>query len=339
MVRRSPTKRRRNSLMLRRTRSGGVGFRTRSDAVVTVRKACASMARTVQRCQEIQVRTWCWSSPTRVLAAWKDSSMRQRCSGDRDQRGKGLGVGAVAAVVGQFAGGVVAADQQPVVTGLVGVFGAQVDPGPGVPALAFAAGAGGADLPRPRRYRSGEDLDAGGSGVDRDAPVRGDLHHVSQSQRAEGAPQLGVGAVHLIAGDPPRRGTPADGARDHLASQRGLGRERDFGRDLRARATLRVAGPPGGQVQRPVDERVPGRGGVRQIHRDLRVLDPAGGAGVLPLHPDRRGALLQVPGLIDHQHRVRVTQVVHDIAAQIVPDLLGIPLRPRQQVLQRIRGE
>ncbi len=144
--------------------------------------------------------------------------MRQ-AFGDRDQRGKGLGVGAVAAVVGQFAGGVAAADQQPVVTGLVGVFG-QVDPGPGVPALAFAAGAGGADLPRPRRYRSGEDLDAGGSGVDRDAPVRGDLHHVSQSQRAEGAPQLGVGAVHLIAGDPPRRGTPRTARVIILASQR-----------------------------------------------------------------------------------------------------------------------
>ncbi len=34
------------------------------------------MARVVQRCQERQRRTWCWSRPVRPLAAWKDSSMR-----------------------------------------------------------------------------------------------------------------------------------------------------------------------------------------------------------------------------------------------------------------------
>jgi hypothetical protein len=36
------------------------------------------MARVLQRCQERQRRTWCWSIPGRPLALWNDSSMRQR---------------------------------------------------------------------------------------------------------------------------------------------------------------------------------------------------------------------------------------------------------------------
>jgi hypothetical protein len=40
-------------------------------------------------------------------------------------------------------------------------------------------------------------------------------------------------------------------------------------------------------------------GGIGQVDRDLRVLDPARGAGVLALHPDRASALLQVAGLVD----------------------------------------
>jgi hypothetical protein len=38
-------------------------------------------------------------------------------------------------------------------------------------------------------------------------------------------------------------------------------------------------------IQLPVDHGVPGIGGVEQVDGDLGVLDPAGGAGVLALHP------------------------------------------------------
>ena len=77
----------------------------------------------------------------------------------------------------------------------------------------------------------------------------------------------------------------------------------------------------------PVDQRVPAPGGVGQEHRDLGVLDPPRSAGVLALHPDRVHALLHVAGLVDHQHRVRVAEGVDDIAAQIVADRVGVPLR------------
>lgn len=66
-------KSRRNSLTVNVIRPAGVGVVSRSVAVATAKNAWASMARAVQRCQDFQRRTWCWSSPTRRLAAWKDS--------------------------------------------------------------------------------------------------------------------------------------------------------------------------------------------------------------------------------------------------------------------------
>ena len=83
---------------------------------------------------------------------------------------------------------------------------------------------------------------------------------------------------------------------------------------------------------------MPTRGGVGQIHRDLGVLDAPGGAGVLALHPDRMRALLHIAGLVKDQDRAGVAEGVDDIVAQIVADRLGVPFRPRQQVLQPVRG-
>lgn len=72
------SKSRRNSLTVNVISPAAVGVASRSVAVATARKAWASLARVVQRCHERQRRTWCWSRPTRPLAAGKDSSMRQR---------------------------------------------------------------------------------------------------------------------------------------------------------------------------------------------------------------------------------------------------------------------
>jgi hypothetical protein len=90
-------------------------------------------------------------------------------------------------------------------------------------------------------------------------------------------------------------------------------------------AAVAVAGPGFRQVQGPVDKRVPRPGGIRQIHRDLRVLDPAGGWGVLALHADGVGAFLQVSGLIDDQDRVLAAEAIADIVTQVVAHRIGIP--------------
>ena len=91
-------------------------------------------------------------------------------------------------------------------------------------------------------------------------------------------------------------------------------------------------------MQRPVDQPMPGAAGVRQPHGDLGVLDPPGGAGVVPLPPDRGGALLQITGLVHHQDRVRVGELLNDVAADVVADRVGVPDRPGQQMLHAVRA-
>jgi hypothetical protein len=86
-----------------------------------------------------------------------------------------------------------------------------------------------------------------------------------------------------------------------------LGRElRAFG-DPGGLAAGRVSSPGPEQVELAVDQRVPGRGSVAEVNGDLGVLDPPGGAGVLPLHAGRGRAFLKVARLISDQHRARVT--------------------------------
>jgi hypothetical protein len=53
------------------------------------------------------------------------------------------------------------------------------------------------------------------------------------------------------------------------------------------------------------------------VDGDLAVLGAARRAGVLTLHPHRRGALLDVPGLIDHQHPVIGSQMLDHVLPQI----------------------
>lgn len=62
-------------------------------AVVTARNAWANRARVVHWCQEVQRRTWCWSSPVRPLAAWNASSIRYRCPATRTRVRSGTGRG------------------------------------------------------------------------------------------------------------------------------------------------------------------------------------------------------------------------------------------------------
>jgi hypothetical protein len=59
---------------------------------------------------------------------------------------------------------------------------------------------------------------------------------------------------------------------------------------------------------------MPASAGTGQEGADLAVLDPAGGAEVLPLHPRRHPAFLQEPGVVHDQHPARLT--VADLLAQ-----------------------
>src|SRR3954462_8926486 len=68
-------------------------------------------------------------------------------------------------------------------------------------------------------------------------------------------------------------------------------------------------------------------------YADLAVGDLARGAGVLP--PDTAGslALLQKTGLVNHQHRAFVRQVLDHIPADNIAQRIGIPAAPPQDRL------
>ena len=53
--------------------------------------------------------------------------------------------------------------------------------------------------------------------------------------------------------------------------------------------------------------------GIGEKHPNLAVLDAPGGAAVLPRHPGRFAALLEKPGLVDHENAIGRAQVLDDI--------------------------
>src|SRR5690606_19459589 len=97
-------------------------------------------------------------------------------------------------------------------------------------------------------------------------------------------------------------------------------------------APVLVLGPVLGQVELPVDESMTVAAGIACKYTDLAVLDPSGGPGILTADPDRVLALLQEPGLVDHQHAALVTERVGDILAHEVSQMIS---RPRASSEQR----
>ena len=122
-----------------------------------------------------------------------------------------------------------------------------------------------------------------------------DRQHVRDVLGFQPGPQRPVVPVDLVTRDPGERHLRGRSPLDHPPRELRLGRERHLCGDPGGGTAVRVTGPGPGQVQLAVDQRVPGRGRVAQVDRDLRVLDPPGRAGVLPLDAGRRGPLLRSP--------------------------------------------
>jgi hypothetical protein len=64
---------------------------------------------------------------------------------------------------------------------------------------------------------------------------------------------------------------------------------------------------------------------VAEEHRDLAVLHPPRGAGILALYAGTGRALLDVACFIHDQDRIRAGQVLHDVGPHIVADRIGVP--------------
>jgi hypothetical protein len=202
--------------------------------------------------------------------------------------------------------------------------------------------AGAAGNPLLGRHRRGQLL-----GAFPHHPVgAGDLQQLSALDRQHVWPvpllkprtQCRAAAVDLIGGHPRRRHAGVQGTLQHQLGKLRLGPKPDLLRNPRGAAPLRVVGPAFGQVQLPVDERPPLAADIGEEDTQLAVVDLAGRARVLALHPDRGRALLQEARLVHYQHRAFLAQVLHYIGTQIVADPIGVPVGGGKQPLHAVGG-
>ena len=166
-----------------------------------------------------------------------------------------------------------------------------------------------------------------------------DRQHMGDGVLFQPHPQAAVAAIDAVAGDPAERHPGRHGALEHGLGQLGFGLEGDLVADPGGPAAFAVVGPGLGQVQVSVNQCDASQRRVGQEHADLGVLDPAGRAGVLTRHPGRVRALLEEPGLVQHQHRSRVAQVFHDVLAQVITHTVSAPAGAVEQPLHPIRGQ
>ena len=166
----------------------------RSRRAATTKKAWASIANVTQRYQDRQQRTWCWSRPTRPLPVWKHSSMVQRLPATRTRVASGAGRGRVAAVEGQLAGPLVAAEHEPVLSGPPARRRLTIEAKerPVVQAMALGAPAGRHALPC-SRWDMGEQGVGGVAGATEvDRVVAGHRQHVADASALHLGPQPGL---------------------------------------------------------------------------------------------------------------------------------------------------
>jgi hypothetical protein len=148
--------------------------------------------------------------------------------------------------------------------------------------------------------------------------------------------QAPVAALDRVAGHPPKRHAHGDGPLEHRLAQLRLGLEGDLVGDACRPAARRVLSPGRGQVQVAVDQGDPTGCGVGQEDRDLAVLLLADRPGVLALNPAERSPFLHNARLVQHQHRVRVPQVLGHVVAQVIADPVGVPPRATEQPLHPV---
>ena len=165
-----------------------------------------------------------------------------------------------------------------------------------------------------------------------------DRQHVRHVALLQPAAQPSVTAIHLVAGHPGDRDLGLQRPLEHAPSQLRLGVEADSIWDGSLPAARPIPQPALGQIQLPVDQGMPVAAGIGQEHPHLAVLDPPGRTRVLALDPSRLGALLEEPGLVHDQHRARIAEVLHNIAAQVIPDPVWVPAGVIEQPLHPIWG-
>src|SRR5450432_2074400 len=87
------------------------------------------------------------------------------------------------------------------------------------------------------------------------------------------------------------------------------------------------------KIQSAIDERMTVARNVGSEDPDLAVRDLACGASVFPRHSARRFALLEKAGLVDHEDRIVIRQMLDDIIAYDIAQGTRIPIHAAQDRL------
>ena len=76
--------------------------------------------------------------------------------------------------------------------------------------------------------------------------------------------------------------------------------------------------------------------GIGEKDADLAGLDAPGSAGILALHAYGLIAFLEKAGLIEHQHGLRVTEMLNRIGPQVIAHRISIPVHAREKILHAV---
>src|SRR4051795_1904261 len=303
------------------------------------------MARVTWRCQPVQERTSYSSSPTSPFAASKQASIVQRVPATRTSVARSVASGAsvrwkvsssgssgLRRTSSPFAQPAGAPPRQ-------GRYAQSWSRGPLLPspALSRSQPSGGtpaahASTRRPPSRWPPVTASTPGSGSA--GPRAGSA---GPAARLDPAPQGAVGAVDAVPRHPRARHAGVQRPLQHRRPELRLGGERDRRRHASPRSPRRIARPALGQVEGAVDQRPAVAAGVTQEDADLAILDAARGAAVLPLHADRLRPLLHEPGLVQHQHGAGIAEVLDHVGPQIVPNRVGVPPHPAEEVPHPVR--
>src|SRR5260370_22835858 len=120
-------------------------------------------------------------------------------------------------------------------------------------------------------------------------------------------------SVDSIASNPLEWDRCGHGACDHSRRELWFGRKADIGGHVCGFQAIRIVGPFLRKIQRTIDERMTVARNVGSEDSDLAVRDLACGAGILPRNSARRLALLEKAGLVDHEDRIVIRQMLADL--------------------------
>src|ERR1035437_5080477 len=139
--------------------------------------------------------------------------------------------------------------------------------------------------------------------------------------------------VDSIAGNPLEWDRRGYGACNHSRRKLRFGGKAGIGGHVCGFEASWIVGPFLRKIQRAIDERVTVARNVGGEDADLAVRDLARGTSVLPRHAARRLALLEKAGLVDHEDRFIIRQMLDDVIADDIAQAISIPIPATQDRL------